>query len=75
MDILWAPWRTEYVENANGKKSPGCVFCKILKEKKDSKNYIFFRTQYCFAVLNIYPFNGAHALVLPPGREWQRFRH
>ena len=65
MDVMWAPWRTEYVENCGKQKSKGCVFCRILKEKKDKKNYIFLRTPYSFAVLNIYPFNAAHALVIP----------
>ncbi len=64
MDILWAPWRAEYVEGS-GKKKKGCVFCRILREKKDARNFIFLRSAHSFAVLNIYPFNGGHALVLP----------
>jgi ATP adenylyltransferase len=36
-----------------------------LKERKDRKNLIFLRTRHCFAVLNIYPFNGGHSLVIP----------
>ena len=36
------------------KKQRGCVFCKIFKAKKDKANYIFLRTKYSFAVLNIY---------------------
>jgi len=65
MDIMWAPWRVEYVEQHSKKKCKGCVFCAILKEKKDKKHFIFLRTGHSFAVLNIYPFNGGHALVLP----------
>ena len=41
------------------------MFCRILKEKKDRERYIFLRTEHSFGVLNIYPFNGGHALVLP----------
>ncbi len=65
MDILWAPWRTEYVENCGKARVKGCVFCNILKAGKDKKNYIFLRTAHSFAVLNIYPFNAAHSLVIP----------
>ncbi|MFH0754906.1 MAG: HIT domain-containing protein [Candidatus Omnitrophota bacterium] len=65
MDVIWAPWRTKYVEDCGKKKAGDCVFCQILKEKKDKKNYIFMRTRHSFAVLNIYPFNAAHALVIP----------
>ena len=64
MDTLWAPWREGYIEKS-GKRPKGCVFCGILKEKKDQKNYIFLRSRYSFAVLNIYPFNGGHTLILP----------
>ena len=65
MDIMWAPWREPYMEKCNRRRSKGCVFCGILKEKKDKKRFIFLRTGHCFAVLNVYPFNGGHALVLP----------
>jgi len=62
---MWAPWRAEYVEKHSRIRSKGCVFCNILKENRDRKRYIFLRTEFSFAVLNIYPFNGGHALVLP----------
>ena len=62
---MWAPWRVEYVEQHSKKNCKGCVFCAILKEKKDKEHFIFLRTAHSFAVLNIYPFNGGHSLVLP----------
>ena len=65
MDVLWAPWRGTYVKKIGKGRSRGCVFCNILKQNKDKKHYILFRTEYSFAVLNIYPFNGGHSLVLP----------
>jgi len=64
MDKLWAPWRGKYVTKIL-KKTKGCLFCRIGREKKDSKNYIFIRTRYSYAVLNIYPYNNGHSLVLP----------
>ncbi len=65
MDVLWAPWRKTYVEKVSKARKKGCVFCRILKENKDRERYIFLRTEHSFGVLNIYPFNGGHALVLP----------
>jgi ATP adenylyltransferase len=66
MNILWAPWREKYVVKAtNPSRKDRCVFCAILKEKKDRKNFIFLRTKHSFAVLNIYPFNGGHSLIVP----------
>ena len=64
MDKLWAPWRVKYVTRLD-KKTKGCIFCKMLREKKDKKNYIFVRTKYAFTVLNIYPYNNGHVLVVP----------
>ena len=65
MDNLWAPWRTAYVEHIGEKKGKGCVFCAVLKHKKDGPHFVLFRTRLSFAVLNIYPFNAGHVLVLP----------
>lgn len=64
MDKLWAPWRDEYISTVETKKKE-CVFCKIRKQKKDKKNLILFRSSYCFAVLNLYPYNNGHILILP----------
>ncbi len=64
MDKLWAPWRLKYVTQMIGKTTK-CVFCQMVAEHKDKKNYIFLRTKFCFAVLNIYPYNNGHTLLLP----------
>jgi ATP adenylyltransferase len=37
----------------------------MIKEKKDVSNFIFFRKKTCFSVLNIYPYNNGHSLVVP----------
>ena len=64
MKRLWAPWRVKYVTGLR-KKQKGCVFCRILRAKSDTKNYIFKRGKLCYAVLNIYPYNNGHVLIVP----------
>ena len=64
MDKLWAPWRGKYVTQIL-KKQKGCVFCKILKEKNDTKNLVLIRTELSFVVFNIYPYSNGHLLVIP----------
>ncbi len=64
MRRLWAPWREPYVTRMIG-KTRGCVFCRIRDEREDRKNLIFARTPQAFAVLNLYPYNNGHCLVLP----------
>ncbi len=64
MDKLWAPWRVKYVTKMIG-KTKGCLFCRIFKEKNDKKNFILWRSPLSFAVLNIFPYNNGHILILP----------
>ncbi len=61
---LWAPWRVHYI-TAIGKKTKGCVFCSIRRQKKDRKNLIFIRRRLAYGVLNIYPYNNGHCLIIP----------
>ncbi|HOW36010.1 MAG TPA: HIT domain-containing protein [Candidatus Omnitrophota bacterium] len=64
MDKLWAPWRVKYITGLS-KKQKGCIFCKISRDKKDSQNYVISRSKHSFSVLNIYPYNNGHILVVP----------
>ncbi len=58
-----APWRSEFIL---GKKEKGCVFCKLVKAKKKSlKNLILYRTEKSYIVLNKFPYNGGHLLIVP----------
>lgn len=62
MKRLWAPWRMEYIL---GDKTAGCVFCTELKEDHDRKNYILYRGAKAFVIMNIYPYNNGHVMVIP----------
>ena len=62
MKQLWAPWRMEYI---NSEKSDECIFCSLSKENNDAKNYILYRGQSVFIIMNIFPYNSAHLMVSP----------
>ncbi len=64
MDNLWAPWRLRYISLLKTKPK-GCIFCNMLAEGKDKKNLIVLRSEHSFTVLNIYPYNNGHVLVVP----------
>jgi len=64
MDRLWAPWRKAYIR-PDKKKSRACVFCSLLRNRARSRDYLLAQTRLCFAVLNLYPYNNGHVLVLP----------
>ncbi|MEO1954835.1 MAG: HIT domain-containing protein [Campylobacterales bacterium] len=62
-DILYAPWRDEYVA---GKKVDGCVFCHISKSiEEDKSSYVLYRDEHCFIVMNLYPYTPGHFMIIP----------
>lgn len=63
MNRIWAPWRMEYIENVD--KGGGCFLCEILKGKNDKENLILHRGKESFVVLNRYPYNSCHLMVVP----------
>ena len=63
--ILWAPWRKAYILHLPAKKKSFCIFCDALRSKNDRKNLVVRRTKHSFAILNLYPYNNGHVLVLP----------
>ncbi len=62
-EILWAPWRIEYIENAS--KNEGCIFCEQPREKDDKKSLIVHRGERGFIIINRYPYNNGHLMVVP----------
>ena len=65
MQRLWAPWRETYITKVITNQHKGCIFCRIIKNKDDAKNFVFLRSKLSFAVLNIYPYSNGHCLILP----------
>ncbi len=44
----------------------GCFFCKYVRQKKkDRKNFIIERTPHSFSILNLYPYNNGHTMIVP----------
>lgn len=62
MEHLWAPWRMELIRKA---KTEGCFFCRYIKETDDEKNLVIERGTHCFVVMNRYPYNNGHLMVVP----------
>ncbi len=66
MKRLFSPWRSAYIQSfQGGKKSKGCLFCRIAKEDNDKNNLIVWRGKECFVVMNRYPYNNGHIMVVP----------
>ncbi len=66
MDIIWAPWRLEYVKAPHNKDAEGgCIFCEFPSRDEDSECHVFLRRNHCFGMLNRYPYNNGHMLIAP----------
>ncbi|MCK4893859.1 MAG: HIT domain-containing protein [Calditrichia bacterium] len=65
MENLWAPWRMEYISKEKEGNSEPCIFCHCIKQKTDRKNLILYRGQEAFIIMNRYPYNNGHVMVVP----------
>ena len=66
MDVLWSPWRYDYITGSGSTRPGGCVFCSILNDSaSDEEKFILKRADFNFVILNIYPYGTGHLLVVP----------
>lgn len=63
MDHLYTPWRMAYIR---GEKAgdEGCVFCAA-PAQTDTDALIVARGQHHYAILNRFPYNNGHLMIVP----------
>jgi ATP adenylyltransferase len=61
MDRLWSPWRLEYVTRD---ADAGCALCEA-PQAPAGRSLIVFEGRTCYVVLNLYPYNNGHVMVVP----------
>jgi ATP adenylyltransferase len=64
MDRLWAPWRMTYIKGIDSDTGE-CIFCAKPKEERDRENLILVRGKAAYVILNLYPYNNGHMMVVP----------
>ena len=64
MERLWAPWRLAYVTSASTGEAGGCIFCGALAASPPPV-LILHRGARCFVILNKFPYNNGHLMVVP----------
>ena len=67
MKNLWSPWRSKYIESFKDEQSQGkCIFCEAVdKDILDLNNLVVRKTEWTIIVMNLYPYNNGHLLVVP----------
>lgn len=64
MRRLWTPWRMPYILGEE-ERVEGCLFCHVVQQNEDRKTYLLYRGERCYVMLNRYPYNNGHLLVVP----------
>ncbi len=62
MKHLWSPWRLEYL---TAPKTDGCIFCYAVQCAEDRENLVLLRGERGFLLLNRFPYNNGHFMVVP----------
>jgi len=63
LETLYSPWRMAYISTAE--KSQECIFCEFPKKNEDEAFLILHRGKTCFVILNAFPYNPGHLMVVP----------
>lgn len=70
MKKLYAPWRSSYTQDTAHTKNENavendCVFCNQFKEHNDEDYFILRRFEHNIIMLNKFPYNAGHLLIMP----------
>ena len=65
MEYLWAPWRIKYIEKIISSGDGSCIFCDKPAQNKDAENFILYRGELNFVIMNRFPYNSGHLMVAP----------
>lgn len=67
MQRMWSPWRSRYIDTFKKPRKTGgaSLFTTAAKARDDTKHLIVWRSQYCFVIMNRYPYNSGHLMIVP----------
>ncbi len=63
MSHLWTPWRMPYLRG-DQPLPDDCLFC-LKPQRKDAEAHIVHRGRLCYVILNRFPYNNGHLMVVP----------
>ena len=65
MEIKWTPWRGQYIKGSDKREDEGCALCNAHQAGRDAELLVLHRGAHCFVLMNLYPYNPGHVMVVP----------
>lgn len=69
MEHLWSPWRSRHLDaSSSGTPTPDderTLFARLAAEDRDEENLIVWRGDLVFVIMNLYPYNNGHVMIVP----------
>lgn len=67
MERLFSPWRSRYIATFKNEapRSGESLFTRIIRERDDARNLVLQRRKTCMVMMNLYPYNSGHLMIVP----------
>lgn len=66
---MWSPWRSEHVgswEERSRREGADELFERLGRETdRDEENFVLYRGETAYVVMNLYPYNNGHLMIVP----------
>lgn len=67
IEVKFTPWRMAYIKSSDVSEHEGCVLCQLYEDvsEHDPANLVLHRAEHCYVVMNRYPYNSGHLMIVP----------
>ena len=70
MERMWSPWRSQHIDQMSGApdkvdRDAASLFARIAAENRDTENLVLWRGEHAFVLMNLYPYNNGHLMIVP----------
>lgn len=69
MKHLWSPWRSVHIDqtvrSTPKESNKSSVFSRLEQQGEDEETLILWRGKEVFVIMNLYPYNNGHLMIVP----------
>jgi len=66
---MWSPWRSQHIDRMSTAPirddDEQSLFARLAAEDRDEDNLILWRGEHVFVIMNLYPYNNGHLMIIP----------